>query len=81
MLYGAPVWGNCAATHKKSLQVTQNKLLKIIHDRPFHYNTKKLHEETKIKPINKTIDDLSTKFKESCHSSENPLIIGLTTGR
>lgn len=80
MLYGAPAWSSCAATHRKSLQVTQNKLLKIIYDKPFHYSTRKLHDETKIKPISETIDETTRKFKEKLHNSENPLIFGLASG-
>lgn len=80
MLYGAPAWSSCAATHRKSLQVTQNKLLKIIYNKPICYSTKKLHDETKIKPISDVIDQLSVKFKQNFTSSTNPLIYGLTTG-
>lgn len=81
MLYGAPVWSSCASTHRKTLQVTQNKLLKIIHGKPFYYSTKKLHDETKIKTINETINEMTRKFEDNCCNSENPLISGLTSGR
>jgi len=77
MLYGAPVWGNCAATHRKKLQVTQNKLLKIILKKPFHFSTAKLHDEANVEPVNKVIDVLTRKFEEKCCCSENPLIAGM----
>lgn len=79
MLYGAPAWSSCAPTHRKSLQVTQNKLLKIIHDKPFCYSTRKLHNETKIDPISDTIDEMTCKFEAKFQSSENPLITGLAS--
>lgn len=79
MFYGAPVWGNCAVTHRKSLQVTQNKILKIINNKPFYYSTRRLHAETKNQLVNETIDKLKTNFEGKCRSSENPLIIGLTS--
>ncbi len=79
MLYAAPVWGGCAITHRKALQVTQNKILKIIRNRPFHYSTRKLHEESNLKLINETIGELELKFNEKCQSSVNPLIVGLTS--
>ena len=80
MLYGAPVWNSCAATHKKRLQVTQNKLLKIILNKPFHYNTAKLHDEAKVKPVSYVTDELTRKFKQRCYFSDNPLIVQLATG-
>lgn len=39
LLYASPVWGNCSNTHLHTLQTTQNKILKLILNKPFYYKT------------------------------------------
>lgn len=43
LLYGCAVWWKCAKTHKKKIQIIQNKCLKLIHNLPFFYSTTNLH--------------------------------------
>lgn len=77
LFYACPVWGTCAKTHLKKLQVTQNKCLKMIYNLPFHYSTYKLHKKANIKTITESIANQSKKFLLNCHFSSNPLIYTL----
>jgi hypothetical protein len=48
LCYGVETWFDCAPTHKKKLQIIQNKCLKIIKNRHWRYSTDTLHEETNM---------------------------------
>ena len=60
------VWNNCAKTHKKRLQIVQNKNLKIIHNLPFHYSTSELNNQFNHKTIETVLDDFNFTFNEKC---------------
>ena len=51
LLYGCPVWGDCAPTHIKKLQIAQNKVLKLCLDLPYYFSTTKLHKKANINLI------------------------------
>lgn len=36
LLYGAEIWSECAVTHLEELQFKQNKILRLLLDKPFH---------------------------------------------
>lgn len=44
LTYAAPVWSSCARTHRTRLQVTQNKILKIMLNVPRYTSTSIVHE-------------------------------------
>jgi len=48
ILYACPAWGTCAKTHIKSLQILQNKLLRMILNVPWHFSTLQLHSKTEV---------------------------------
>jgi hypothetical protein len=48
LLYCCPVWADCACTHKKKIQVIQNKFLKTIYNLPWHFSTGELHNLAEI---------------------------------
>lgn len=77
ILYGSPVWGDCAQAHKQKLQVVQNKILKLIMNLPYDYSTSLLHHVTQVKLINECIQSRVSRFRESCYFSENELISNL----
>lgn len=77
LLYSGEVWGICAEAHIKHLQITQNKLLKLIHNLPHHYNTAHLHSLCNINTIEETLYILKHKFTQNCHYSDNILISSL----
>lgn len=76
-LYACPVWGVCAASHIKKLQICQNKLLKMMLNLPWYFSTRILHSNNNIKLIRDRIDTVTERFKFFSFMSENPLISNL----
>lgn len=74
LLYGSPVWGKAASCHIKKLQVSQNKLLKMMLNLPWRHSTIDLHQRANVEWISERIQKLANKFDYSCDISENPLI-------
>lgn len=74
LTYANPVWGICAKTHRKKIQVSQNKCLKLIHKLPWRFSTETLHSISKIPLINELIDDHTESFIKMCKASTNNLI-------
>jgi hypothetical protein len=72
LCYGVEAWFNCAITHKKKLQIMQNKCLKIIKNRHWRYSTFDLHQETNV-PM---IESFGEKM-QCCRFSENPIILDI----
>lgn len=78
MTYGFPAWHDCAATHKKKLQVKQNRILKMMLNLdPFH-PTDEVHRIAKILEINDWFQRVLPKFWMGCATSANPLLEHLT---
>lgn len=74
LLYAGEIWGETAATHIKSIQITQNKLLKLIYNLPYFYKTSQLHMLANIKMIDETLNIMKTKFIHKCQYATNTLI-------
>lgn len=79
ILYGCPVWGNCAKTHLKRLQVSQNKILKMALNLPWHFSTNMLHTISNVNTVTFCIERIINRFQTNCMISENPLISNLYT--
>lgn len=77
LLYGCPVWGNCAMSHLKRLQIAQNKVLKMALKLPWHFPTIMLHTISGVRTINESIEIISSRFQLNCSVSDNPLILNL----
>lgn len=77
LLYGAAAWGDCARTHIRLLQRTQNRILKMCMNKHWRYSTIDLHNEAKTKMIDDKILTTILRFNEQCQYSENPLIANL----
>lgn len=77
MTYASAVWGCCAKSHRKRLQVKQNKLLKMTHNLDPWYPTDDLHKLAGIDTIDASIDRATRTFRTSCEMSANPLIEAL----
>lgn len=75
--YGCQVWGNCATTHLRKLQVLQNKILKMCYNLPRDFSTRILHQETGIEMINIYFSRLIGRFFSACRSSEIGIIRNL----
>lgn len=74
LLYAGEVWGDCAETHTKSIQTTQNKILKLIYNLPFYYSTHRLHILSNTQLINQSLSLMKHKFIHKCQFSDNTLI-------
>lgn len=70
MFYAAPVWSTSAQCHTKKLQITQNKLLKMIHNLPWHHSTRRLHTLANVELVNNKIQRLTLNFNTRCLNSE-----------
>lgn len=77
LTYAAAVWGNCAKSHRKRLQVKQNKLLKMVHNLDPWYPTDDLHKLAGVDTIDASIEKATRTFRTSCGMSTNPLIEAL----
>lgn len=77
MIYGFTVWRKAAKTNIKKLQIIQNKALKIIHNLPWRYSTKDLHELYHYPMINDYISSLNSNLKAKCEASTFPLLLEL----
>lgn len=77
LMYGFPAWQCCAESHRKKLQIQQNRVLKMICDLdPFH-PTDDVHRIAEIDPVNTFIEKGMLKFRNHCQMSSNPLISSL----
>lgn len=74
MFYGAPVWSSLAACHQKKLQITQNKLLKLMYNLPWHYSTARLHNIDDIPLVHDKLLMLTENFEGRCSRSLYPHI-------
>lgn len=72
--YASAVWGNCAKSHRKRLQVKQNKLLKMVLNLNPWYPTDDLHKLAGVDTIDASIERATRSFRTSCEMSANPLI-------
>jgi hypothetical protein len=79
LCYGVETWYHCAYTHKKRLQIIQNKCLKIIMNRHWRFSTSTLHEETNIPLLEEFSERVYSKFIAKCRFSGNPLIANIAT--
>jgi hypothetical protein len=62
--YAAPIFSNIANTHKKKLQTIQNKILKMILNKPWHTSSAEIHEITKMETMNEHFTKLNENFSE-----------------
>lgn len=74
LTYGSPAWMDCAVTHRKRIQIKQNKLLKMMLNLDPWHPTDDLHTMTNMETINDFISRIFGKFHRSCQLSTNPLI-------
>jgi hypothetical protein len=77
LCYGVECWCDCAATHRRRIQVVQGKQLKIIMDRHSRHSTEALHEEAGVPLIEDFSQGIVERFFHKVLFSENPLILGL----
>jgi hypothetical protein len=77
MPYASPAWTGCAASHKRRLQVAQNKVLKMILRKPWWVGTNDLHDEAGLTTVVDQTDLIHQKFVAKLRFSQNPLVTSL----
>ncbi|KAL9692513.1 hypothetical protein quinque_016483, partial [Culex quinquefasciatus] len=77
LLYGSPVWQGCAITHRKKLQVIQNKFLRLILNQPWRTRSSDLHRLASIEPVDARLASLAEKHRNRALVSEHGSIRGL----
>lgn len=77
MLYGCEVWGTCAFSHIKKIQIKQNQILKMVNNLPFYFSTVQLHQNTNSKFIFDRIKLASSTFELKTKDFINPLVRNL----
>lgn len=75
--FAAPVISQCATTHKKRLQVAQNKVIKIILGVPTRTPTDEIHDTCKLERINDFMKRLTDNFVLRTRCSTNPEMTNL----
>ncbi len=64
LTYGAPVFSKAAKTHLQKIQITQNKILKMILNAPWRTKTTKIHQQSNVPLIHEFLTKLTKKFEE-----------------
>lgn len=77
LTYACPVFANCAKTHMRKLQVTQNKCLRMALNAPFRTRIATLHELANVPTVVEFVDKLTGNFLNGCEYSNNNLIRNL----
>lgn len=75
--YAMPVWHSTAMSHRKTLQIVQNKALKMILNVPFDTRTTEVHELAKVQTIDQKISSMFLKFRDKALQSEHVMISSL----
>lgn len=72
LTYGSSAWINCADTHKKRLQISQNKILKLCLNLHWRTATTLVHDLAKIDLISQYMIRNNDRFILRCSTSLNP---------
>ncbi|KAL4085157.1 hypothetical protein QTP88_027450 [Uroleucon formosanum] len=78
--YACPIWGNCAPTHLKKLQIFQNKILRIITNAPWFVRNQSIHKDLKIPILQDHIKILANSFFKSIPKSTGSMHYQLNIG-
>lgn len=78
LLYGCEVWRSVATSNIKKLQLVQNKILKLVYNKPRYYSTARLHRLSEIPLISQQINIKINKFISRCTMADNEIINNLT---
>lgn len=69
ILYGAPLWHDVSNCHLKRLQISQNKILKMMGNLSYRFSTSRLHSQYKLSLVKDKIDTINEKFIDKCSYS------------
>ena len=75
MVYACLVWSSLISrSNYKTLQVQQNKFLRIIGNYPRYTKITKIHDELGIETVHEYIMNLSKKYYAKIKNHNNPLV-------
>lgn len=77
LTYASIVWSECALSHRKKLQIFQNKCLKMIHNLPPWFCTEELHEMSHIETLDQYVNRMKTNYYQRCASSSFDMLRAL----
>lgn len=77
LTYAAPAWCYIPESVFRSLQVAQNKALKIIHGSDWYTRILQIHEDLKIDYLRQQLLKIVKKFYHSIEQSEDPFVNSL----
>lgn len=75
--YAMPVWRTTAMIHRKTLQIVQNKTLKMILNVPNHTRTVEVHSLAGVQMLEQRIATIFNNFREKCQQSDHIMINSL----
>lgn len=79
LTYASPIWSECAKTNFNHLQKIQNKILKIILNKPRYFSTNEIHNLTSMPILKDYICKLNQNFTQKCTNSEEESIRALVS--
>jgi exonuclease III len=74
LTYGCPVFTNCANTHLNTLQILQNKCLRMVSNAPFRTRVSLLHTKLGLETVKAFINRLTENFYKNSAKSSNKLV-------
>ncbi|GBO43772.1 hypothetical protein AVEN_213248-1 [Araneus ventricosus] len=76
LTYSATIWCITAKTHRRKIQILQNKILLIMTNAPWFVRNDVIHKDLKIEMIEGHVKNISRKFFSLFQNHKNPLING-----
>lgn len=77
LTYACPVWSNMSKCHIDKLQVTQNKILRMVLSAPYCTRITEMHNVLKFPYFEERILNQTNKFYSGLQFNDNPLINNL----
>lgn len=75
MSYACPIWSKCARTHLDKLQISQNKILKMMLNVHWRTSTRLVHESCGVEMLKEFIERLTQSFWQRSQFSTDDEIV------
>ena len=77
-MYGIQIWGSAKKSHINKIQITQNKLFRLITKAPFYVSNQTLHSDLKMNTVLETASKSYSRYHNSLFDHPNILAKNLT---
>lgn len=74
LTYAAPLISTASRTQLRKLQIKENKILRLLLNKPYDYGTIALHEEAAITFLSEYIENINVSFRNKCSNSDHTSI-------